>query len=75
MFFLKQRTAGYTVSYCEVKISKSNSNSLDIHYDMLRLAKFGKSVCNEENLESALKVMAVGKFIKKKKKMQFCFCT
>ncbi|KAG0167635.1 hypothetical protein DFQ28_000377 [Apophysomyces sp. BC1034] len=60
MFILKQRTADYTVGYCEVKISESNSNSLDIHYDMLRLAKFGKNVCDEENLESALMVMAVG---------------
>lgn len=50
MFFLKQRTADYTVGYCEVKINESNSNSLDIHYGMLRLTKFGKNICDEENL-------------------------
>ncbi|CEP10073.1 hypothetical protein [Parasitella parasitica] len=59
MFFLKQRTVDYTVGYCEVKINESNSNSLDIHYDMLRLTKFGKNIFDEENLESALIVMVV----------------
>ncbi|KAI9277883.1 hypothetical protein BY458DRAFT_504323 [Sporodiniella umbellata] len=60
MFFLKQSTADYTVGYCEVEINESNNSSLDIHYDMLRLTKFGKNICDEENLESALIVMVVG---------------
>lgn len=68
MFFLKQRTADYTVGYCEVKINESNSNSLDIHYGMLRLTKFGKNICDEENL-------VVGNFVKKKYSVLFLYPT
>ncbi|KAI8887717.1 hypothetical protein K501DRAFT_268576 [Backusella circina FSU 941] len=40
--------------------SVTANNSFDIHYDMLLLVKFGKNLCNEESLESALMVMVVG---------------
>ncbi|KAI9481297.1 MAG: hypothetical protein EXX96DRAFT_608022 [Benjaminiella poitrasii] len=49
MVILKQRTIDYTVGYCEVRISASSSNSVDIHNDILRLASFGKRLCDEEN--------------------------
>jgi hypothetical protein len=48
--------------YCEVKISESSSNSVDIYNDMLRLAKYGKRLCDKEDLNGTLLVMTVGKF-------------
>lgn len=43
MVILKQRTIDYTVGYCEVKTSESSSNTIEVHDDMVKLARFGKS--------------------------------
>lgn len=63
MVILKQRTIDYTVGYCEVKISESNSSTIEVHNDMVKLARFGKKLCDEEDLDGSLLAMVVGKLI------------
>ena len=63
MVILKQRTIDYSVGYCEVKISESSSNTLEVHNDMVKLVRFGKKLCDEENLDASLLALVVGKFI------------
>lgn len=62
MVILKQRTIDYTVGYCEVKISES-SNTVEVHNDIVKLARFGKKLCDEEDLDGSLLALVVGKFI------------
>ncbi|KAG1449195.1 hypothetical protein G6F56_008718 [Rhizopus delemar] len=59
MVILRQRTIDYTVGYCEVKISESGSNTIEVHNDMVRLARFGKKLCDEEDLDGSLLAMVV----------------
>ncbi|KAL0092835.1 hypothetical protein J3Q64DRAFT_1721792 [Phycomyces blakesleeanus] len=60
MATINQRSIAYHLGYCEVKVSEGDSSSVYLHYDMLRLARFGKKLCHNEDLRGSLLVMAVG---------------
>lgn len=72
MVILKQRSVDYTVGHCEVKIRESSSNTVEVHNDMVKLARFGKRLCDEEDLDGSLLAMVVGKSAKKKYSVLFC---
>lgn len=58
---VSQRQISCCTGFCEVKAGYMKNNTVSTHLDLLRLCIFGKDTIDNEDLENAVLLEAVGK--------------